>query len=492
LKAPIRSVIRDVFIYGAGDFVQKAMVLIAVPIYTRVLSPSEYGIYSYIVTAVAMLGTFLLLGGESAYARYFFEVKTEQGQKEVTTSLIAFLFVWSGSVSLICIAFARRFSIWSFGTPARTLLFVLALAGAPIVVINTMFGQVLRNQFRAVLFTTLSALSALLTTGLAIAGALIWPRGLTGMFAGLLCGGALMLPVRFWSARSALARVFSPRLLKQMLAFGTPLVPVALAYWVFGSSDRMVLAKLATLREVGLYSVANTASGILALGIGAMGQALSPHAVRVYEQEPEAAPAFLGRILTYILAFFGFLAVGISVFSREAVRILAPSTFAPASSAIMPLALGYVAYAATQVTASGISLKKKTAYFWLYTWIAALLNLGLNIVFVPRWGMMAASWSTAASYVFLAVAYLVTSQRLWRVEYEKSRAVTLIALTVAFCCGSYLVPQLSLLSGIVLKCAYCAVFVALAWAFRGLDRREWAALVETIRAARLRFAQAES
>jgi O-antigen/teichoic acid export membrane protein len=489
LKTPIRSVIRDVFIYGAGDFVQKAMVFIAVPIYTRVLSPAEYGIYSYIVTAVAMLGTFLLLGGESAYARFFFEVKTEHGQREVTTSLIAFLFVWSTSVSLVCIAFAGRFSVWSFGTPARTLLFVLALAGAPIVVINTMFGQVLRNQFRAVLFTSLSALTALLTNGLAIAGALIWPRGLTGMFGGLLCGAALMLPVRFWSARGALARVFSPRLLRQMLAFGTPLVPVALAYWVFGSSDRIVLAKLATLREVGLYSVANTASGVLALGIGAMGQALSPHAVRVYEPEPDAAPAFLGRIMTYILAFFGLLAVGISVFSREAVRILAPASFQAASTAIMPLALGYVAYAATQITAAGISLKKRTAYFWLYTWIAAVLNLGLNILFVPKWGMMAASWSTAASYIFLAVAYLFTSQRLWKVEYEKSRALTLISLTVAFCGGSYFLPQLTLVPGVALKCTYCAVFLSFVWAFRGLDRREWLALLDTVRTARLRLAQ---
>jgi len=491
LKTPIRSVIRDVFIYGAGDFVQKAMVLIAVPIYTRILTPAEYGTYSYIVTAVAMLGAFLLLGGESAYARYFFEVKTDHARKEVTTSLIAFLMIWSTVVALVCIVFARRLSIWSFGTPARTLLFILALAGAPIVVVNTMFGQVLRNQFRAVLFTCLSALSAVLTNGLAIAGALIWPRGLAGMFGGLLCGAALMFPVRFWTVRGAVGRAFSPRLLKQMLAFGTPLVPVALAYWVFGSSDRIVLAKLATLREVGLYSVANTASGILALGIGAMGQALSPHAVRVYEEQPDAAPAFLGRIMTYILAFFGLLAVGISVFSSEAVRILAPASFAAASAAIMPLALGYVAYAATQITAAGISLKKKTTYFWFYTWIAAFLNLGLNIIFVPRWGMMAASWSTAASYVFLAVAYLFTSQRLWKVQYEKGRAAVLISLTVVFCFGSYLLPPLTAIAAIALKASYCVLFLASVWIFRGLDRREWSALIDTVRMVRLSAAHGE-
>jgi len=144
--------------------------------------------------------------------------------------------------------------------------------------------------------------------------------------------------------------------------------------------------------------------------------------------------------------------------------------------AIGPLALGFIAYASTQVTAAGISLTKKTKFFAIYSWIAALLNLGLNILFVPRWGMMAAGWTTAASYTFITVSYLVTSQRLWPVAYEKWRMLAAIGLTFTFTVAVPLFPEMTLMAGVIFKIIYCLGYVALLFTLQVLDKREWSVL----------------
>jgi len=476
MELPFRRLFKDIAIYGTGDIILKATAFITMPIYTRIFTPEQYGVWSFVITVTGLFNTILILGGDSAYSRFFFEAKTLNEKQIVTSTWFFFLALWSGSVVLLCLPFVSFLSVWSFETKQHGILFLLCLLAAPVGLINTMCGQAIRNQFRARLFTFLSIVSTVLGIGCSLYGAVILDMGIAGVLGGTLLAALIMFPIRLWTARSMVRRVFSVDVLRKLLAFGVPLVPASLAYWVFASSDRVVLGKLSTLDELGLYAVANGATATLGIFHGAFGLAWSPHAVRMYEEQPEAAPVFFGQVMTYILVGFGVLCVGIAVFAHELLVILSTPAFYPAALAIGPLALGFVAYASTQITASGISLKKKTKYIAIYSWIAALLNLGLNILFVPRWGMMAASWATALSYIFLTLAYGITSQRLWPIYYEKNRIFRAASLIFLFTIVAAFLPEMPLIVNLILKSTYCLIFGGLLVAFRVLDKREWAAL----------------
>jgi O-antigen/teichoic acid export membrane protein len=188
---------------------------------------------------------------------------------------------------------------------------------------------------------------------------------------------------------------------------------------------------------------------------------------------------------------FGTMCVALTAFGREALIILSSPKFYPAALAIGPLALGFVAYASTQVTTAGLVLGKKTIYFTLFSWIAALLNVGLNLLTVPRWGMMAAAWSTAASYIFLTIAYVLSGQRFWRVSYEKYRAATVALLTFVFTTGVLLLPAMDFISGLIMKTAYCLVYIALLFVFQVLDQRELKGLLALWRGVRVRLMRQE-
>jgi len=185
--------------------------------------------------------------------------------------------------------------------------------------------------------------------------------------------------------------------------------------------------------------------------------------------------------MTYVLAGFGLLSVGITTFSSEILMVFSTPLFYGAKLAIGPLALGFVAYATTQVTAIGISLTKKTHYFALISWVAALLNVGLNVLLIPMWGMIAASWTTLIAYLFLTLTYLTISQRLWSVFYEKKRILVAGGLTFIFTFSAPLLPTFSIIFIILIKIFYCSAFVGLLFLLKGLDGREWEAFLTFMR-----------
>jgi len=482
----IRKFLGDFAAYGLGDLIIKASVFITLPVYSRVLTTEDYGEWNILVTGVGLLSAFLVLGGDAAYARLFFTTKTHEEQQTMTSTWFAFLALWSSSLVLICVLFSRPIAAWALDKPEHASLVILSLLAAPFGLINSMCAQALRNRFQARQFVFWNVTSAVLSIGFSVfaAGVLQW--GIGGILAGALLANVLMLPIRLWTIRDLIRLRFSFDILKQLLKFGVPLVPTSLAYWIFASSDRILLGQLADLSQVGLYAVANQITSALGFLYGAMGQAWSPRAVALYEVDAAQASQVFGQMLTYFLIFFGVLCVGVSAFGYEMIKVLSTPEYYPAAAAVGPLALGFVAYASTQVTGIAISLKNRTYYFAAFSWVAAILNVILNILFIPQFGLMATAWSTAASYIFLTVGYAFVSQRLWAITYEMRRVLLVVGLTLAFTIAAPLLPQTDLLMGILIKSAYCLLFVGMLVLLGVVNRREWNAIAGILQPLRAR------
>lgn len=473
---PLRRLTQDFAVYGLGVIVIKAFSIVTIPIYTRVFTPEQFGVLSYVTTLGGLLGAVLVLGGDSAYSRFFFEAQTHERRQVITSTWFGFLAAWSSIVCLLLIPFAGLIAQSSFGDTETTPLLVAVLLTGPVSLINRMCAQVLRNEFRPAAYTVLNAASTALFIGFVVVAIVVLRLGLLGVLLGTLASELAMLPFRLWTARSMFRFRFSAPLLRRLLAFGVPLVPTSLAYWVFLTSDRLILGKLSTLEQLGLYSVANSLVGLATIIVTAFAQAWSPHSIRLYEEERESAPMIYGRVMTYLLAGFGLLAVGVTAFGSELLHVLTSSGYYGASAAIAPLAIGLVAMASTQVTAGGISLVKRTTYLAILAWLAAAANVVLNLVLDRPFGMMGAAWATAFAYVGLTLLYAVTSQRLWPVRYEIRRSGTLVGLIVAFILGAGFLPSGLQLPVIAVKGAYCLAFIAAAFMLRAVDGREVAAL----------------
>ena len=209
---------------------------------------------------------------------------------------------------------------------------------------------------------------------------------------------------------------------------------------------------------MGLYSVAARLTAVMAFACTALSRAWSPRAYDIYTNDPHY-PEIFSKMLVYVVIFFSFLAIGFSTFARDALRILATPKFYNASWSVGPLALGAVAYASTQITASGIGLEKKTKYIMYFAWFTAAINLGLNLLLIPLYGHMGAAIATMISYFVLTIVYYIITQRLHPLPFEKVKLLKIAATAIALVFGSYFLRIDNLLLAFCVKLIYCFAFL---------------------------------
>lgn len=469
-------VLRDTVMYALGSAITKAALVLAMPIYTRLFPPAEYGAYNFVVTGVGLALTVLGFGVGGPFGRFFFRAQDDSERRLVATTWIAFLAAWLSLLALIVLPFSGILSSWTFGRGDRAALIAIAIATLPVTAVNSVCAVALRNQFKARQFIGLNILGTSLEITVSLISVLVLKLGLAGILLGALVGGLMMLPLRLWMIRPLLGRQVSLPLLRRQMLYGTGLMLSGVAYWLFSASDRLLLGELSSMKQVGLYSVAATLANTLWVVLDGFGLAWTPHVLRLYELDRDRASIFAGRVATYLLIAFGLLAVFVITFSDEVIALLASSAYKDAATVVEPLALGILCYSMVQVAALGMSLTLRTRSLAIYAWLTAILNVALNFALIPSYGIVGSAWATTISYLFLTLGYGISSQRLWPIAYERRRILGAVAAILVFALAARHLPDLPLIEVIPLKICYIGVFIFSLFVVRSLDGRETAAL----------------
>lgn len=447
------SLLQDVSAYGIGNLIARAAGFVTFPIYTRLFSPQEYGLLALVWTTTGFLGPFLAIGSDTVYARFYFQAESDREKRTLTTTWFGFLLFWSSTVVVIAMVFRTPISELIFGSGRHSTLLLIGLISAPVSLLQAMLLQILRNQFRSKLYVALSVGTSLFGTTLGLVAVLVLGAGILGVVAGTLLGILMALPLHFFFTQSSFAADFAPHLLRPLLAFGLPLVPSGMAFWVFQSSDRYMLRGLATLDEIGLYAVAVTAASPLMAVAAGLGQAWLPHAVSSYEDEGNDAKELVSQVYARTVTLSAIGAILLALLAREALMVLAGDPFLAAASAVGPLAIGGAATLTIKIASTGIFIKKKSQYDAIYTWVAAGVNVALNILLIPVMGMVGAAWATAGAYLTLCILLTWASQRLWPVALSSWRLAVVTLTAIGVVAATPLLPELPFWHSLGLKAA---------------------------------------
>jgi O-antigen/teichoic acid export membrane protein len=247
---------------------------------------------------------------------------------------------------------------------------------------------------------------------------------IVGNFTGTLVVYVVLLAYR----RFQLGLEFDRELFRQMQRFGLPLVPSGLALWAVDFADRFLLLKLKNTAEVGLYSVGVRVTTAILLLLLALRTAWPAFAYSIKEdQEAKRTYSF---VLTYVLFFSCWASLALSLLAPWIVRALTTPTFYPGSRVVPILAFGATAFIAFNVMSIGIGRAKQTQFNWVVTGIAAVVNIGLNFVLIPPYGMIGAAVSTLVAYVVMFVGMTVRAQQVFPVPYQWRRVALVTAAAV--------------------------------------------------------------
>jgi len=198
------------------------------------------------------------------------------------------------------------------------------------------------------------------------------------------------------------------------------MVPGVLTGWVMELSDRYLLRMFGALGEVGIYSIGYKFGMVLKLIVVWPFQLAWP-AFSFAISNQEGHKKTFARTLTYLAAVLVEAFLAVSILSRVVVPVLVGESFQEAYRVVPLVALAYVFEGLFFCLNPGVHLAGKTKYFPPLLALAAGLNVGLNLLLIPQFGMMGAAAATAAAYLFAALGAWGLAQRFYPVNYEYKR-----------------------------------------------------------------------
>ncbi len=419
-------------IYGLGAAIGSVVGFFLIPLYTRYLTPSDYGVLQIFTATTSVLSIVFILGITSALFRSYYLYDDAGKRREVISTAFLFLTAISAVLTLLLIALSGSFSSLLFHSSEYTSHFrviFLTLFCNTGVAIGLAVLQARQQPTRYALATVSQVI---ISITLNIAFVVILHRSVLGILEATLIASAVIYVSLLATLMRSAGFHFSGDELKRMLAFGLPLVPAGLSAWILTLADRYFLQFLSTPQQLGLYSLGYSFGLVISsLIVGPFLAAWSPFAYSIFKEK--TAKRFYSRTFTYFVLVAMLAALALSVLSREVLAIMATPAFHAAYKVIPLIALSYVLYGCSSILGMGFGLMAKTSYSALCVAVSAILNLGLNYLLIPGYGMMGAAWATLISYLAMAALFFVVSRKFYAVTYEWGRVAKIcIAFGVVF------------------------------------------------------------
>jgi O-antigen/teichoic acid export membrane protein len=429
IAAQLKRLARHSAIYGLGGIVSRILAVLLLPLYTNYLSPADYGRIETLVAGSAVLVIVLRMGISSAFFRFYFDSPERSRRLVVVRTSFWFTMTTATAGLVAAVIFAGPISQLLFGSGSHADLVRAAAVGIWAQMNYEQMTSLFRVEERSVAFVLASLANILITVAATVLLVVVLDKGplgvLVGNFTGTLCVYLALLSYR----REQLGLQFDRALLGEMNRFGMPLVPSALALWITNFSDRFFLVKLTDAREVGLYSIGVRIASAITLLLTAFRTAWPAFAYSI-EDDAEARRTY-GFVLTYLIAVVSWLALTLGLLAPWLVHLLTTPAFYSGSRVVAPLAFAGAAQAGYVVVAIGIGRVRRTQFNWVVTGAAALLNVVLNLILIPPYGMMGAAVATVASYTLMFVVMAGYAQRIYATPYQWRRVATAVAAAVA-------------------------------------------------------------
>ncbi len=468
---------RHTVVYGLGSVATRLLGFLLIPVYTRYMTPADYGVMAICTTSLAVLKIIATAGVPSAMFRSYLLASRSEADRErvVGTSLLVMLALALPLTAGLVLG-REPLGRLLFGDGGRSGFVVLIAAVTLLYVVQAARDAHFRmhdQSHRYALFTLLAfALNLAAALYLVVGrGQGAWGAVLASVLATAVMA-ALFLPWAVGRIRCGPSRA----VVDDLLSFGLPLIPAALALWVMNLSDIHIVRYFHGEAATGLYNLGYR----FGLGIYILTSAfkLAFPKLMFSEADKPGAAALFSRLATYHAAGLGFICLGVSLFAPEII-LVADARF-HAAWPVIPLAVfAYYFFGLVSILEVGLDIHKKTGVLAALFVGGAAFNVGLNLLLVPRYGMLAAAATTLATYVLLPAAVHLASNRYFPVRLEWGRLAR-VGIGLAGAGGlALLTGPLSLAAAVGVKLALLLAFPLFLLATRFATPEE----MEKIRAA---------
>lgn len=384
--------------YTVSNFATKAMGFITMPIFTRIMTSSDIGVFSNFSAWVVILAAITSVDLYSSVAVARFDYKDEFNE------YIASVLVLGSSITAVFYVFSIIFQKYILNLLGFS-IFELHVAFIYFMVYPAiqMFQIKSRIEYKYKVSVVISLSSTVLSTLVALLLVFVMKDKLFGRLLGNYVPLIIMNTcVYLYILRQS--RWISSKYWKYGLAISLPLVWHTLSSNLLGSSDRVMIKYFCGSSDTAFYSVAYSCAMVVSILWTSMNTAWSPWA---YEKMDEKNYVSLKKASRPYLLFFGFVVCCFILMAPEVLYIMGGKEYSTAVGVIPPVMIAYVFQFVYSLYVNIETYCKKQKYIAIGTTVAAILNVGLNYIFIPIFGYKAAAYTTLVGYVILFLIHFL-------------------------------------------------------------------------------------
>lgn len=392
------KLIKNTLILGFGQFLPKVTVLITLPILTKALTTSEYGIYDLILTAESLLIPLMTLQVQQGIFRKLLQ-KGSIGTKGIISSAYIFLLfsfiIWC-PVLIIIFKYIINYSL-----PVALIIYIVYLGAA----LFDVLGQTIRGigynykySIGIVVYTIMNMLLLVL---------LYWAQKISVESVLICMAMSYLVAIGYYIMTEKLykcvkKKYFDKLIIKDLFAYSLPMIPSSIALWVVNLSDRLFITFFLGTSYNGIYSIANKIPNLFASVYAVFNLAWTETAARTMDKDADV-DTYYSKMFEIMFQFLsGAMLLLISI-SPIAFRILIDSQFDDAFQQMPILFLGVFFNCIVSFYGGIYVAKQQTKQVGYSSACGAILNAAINILMIRKWGLYAASISTVISFAIIAV-----------------------------------------------------------------------------------------
>lgn len=408
-KEQLKAIFRDMVKYSPSKIIGMLGNAIIVPVYTSLLSPEQYGLYSLSIAVLSFLCIIFSDWVGLSGLRFFKHHQMMQDMPKYLTTLVTMLVTNVFLMFVLALTFRHNFYEF-FHIPVKYFLAILVLI-IP-VAIRALLFQLLRAQLKSMSFTLSTIVNQFLTILLSIFFVKFFHLGAIALLLGM--GVSISLIDILLIYQSNLLSWFKLQRIEwasvlPIMKYGIPIAATSLSAWIINQSNKFIMNSIHGFSEVGIVGVAYGLTLPLLMTIfSIITVAAIPRIINMYEERIDVRPLISRFTGYYVLIALPVITV-ISLYSVDYVQMLSSNEkFLVAFKLIPYFAFGTFFMALTDYTTLQYHLANKTYIDFVIKLTSGIANVVLNILLIPKYGLIGVGLATLiANFLYFLLSIII-------------------------------------------------------------------------------------
>lgn len=418
-------------IYGLGAVVSRIVSFLLLPLYTRYLTPTDYGVLETIDISNGVIGVVVTVGIAMALSRFYYESEEMRERNRVVSTT----FITYGVIGLCCVPV-----LMSICTPLSVLLFqteeygyyfrigLLTLVVGALVDIGMVYLRVIKKP---VIFISITLSRMIFLILLNVLFIVYYKLGVLGILYSSLITRSIYAFFMTSLILGTTGMRFSFRLSKAMLAYALPMIPSKLANTLVKQSDKYFVLYFLGTADMGIYSLAlklgNAVHNLLTVPFN---MAYIPRRFEIMKQSD--AQDIFSKVFTYYVFLMGYVGLCLSLLLPEILDVMVTEEFERAGAIVPAVVFSMILYGCHFHFNFGILYSKQTKYLAYINVGSALLMLVCNYFLIQALGLWGGVLSTILTMGVEAWLLYLVSNRFFRIHFEFGRVGGFLILCITY------------------------------------------------------------